>query len=82
MSDMDPQAGAEQLDEDVLPEDTIPDEFIEPEDWDRGAGAAEGQEFGHEEYSGGEDALAQDLQAPLPAEEAAMHIEPGIAVEE
>jgi hypothetical protein len=57
----DPQANAESLDEEELPEELIPDKFIEPEDWDAGAGADEGED-------GPED-------APLDAEDAAMHIE-------
>lgn len=71
----DPQANAEQLDEDELPEDLIPDKFIEPEDWDAGAGADEGEDDSYPD----EDHFAQEKEAPLNAEDAAMHVERGIA---
>jgi hypothetical protein len=61
----DPQDYAESLDDEELPEELIPDKFIEPEDWDGGAGADE-DEDGPEE-------------APLDAEDAAMHVERGIS---
>jgi hypothetical protein len=61
----DPQDYAESLDDDELPEELISDKFIEPEDWDAGAGADEAED-GPEEQ-------------PLDAEDAAMHVERGIA---
>lgn len=77
MSDIDPQAGAEQLDEDELPEDTIPEEFIEPEAWDAGAGADERSE--HQDSYSDEDDIGQERESSLNAEDAAMHVEQGIA---
>ena len=71
----DPQAGAESIDEEELPDDVAPDKFIEPEDWDAGAGAAEG-ETDSGDY---EDDIGQERESPLNAEDAAMHIEPGIS---
>jgi hypothetical protein len=78
MSDLDPQDAAEQLDEEGLPGDVIPEEFIEPEEWDRGAGAADAED----ETSGSdENDIAQERESDVPAEVAALHIEPGNAVE-
>jgi hypothetical protein len=57
----DPQSRAESLDDDELPDELIPDKFIEPEAWDAGAGADE-DEDGPEEV-------------PLNAEDAALHEE-------
>lgn len=75
----DPQARAEQLDEDELPADIAPDTFIEPEDWDRGAGADESAD--HQDSYPDEDTIGQERSADIPAEEAAMHVERGIAVD-
>lgn len=73
MSDIDPQAGAEQLDEDELPEDLIPDEFIDPADWDAGAGASESEQTDED------DDVGQEHESAINAEDAAMHVEQGIA---
>ncbi|MEY2471919.1 MAG: hypothetical protein QOK28_1248 [Actinomycetota bacterium] len=73
----DPQANAEALDEDELPEDLIPEKFIEPEEWDAGAGADEADE--HQDSLSDEDDIGQERESSLPAEEAAMHVERGIS---
>ena len=73
MSDLDPQDVAETLDEEDC-RDLIPEQFIEPEDWDRGAGAADAED----ETSGSdENDIAQEREDELPAEQAAMHVERG-----
>ena len=74
----DPQGGAESVDEEELPADLIPEKFIEPEDWDAGAGADEGAD---EDGLADEDEIAQEREGETPAEEAALHIERGNAVE-
>lgn len=74
---MSDQERAEQLDEDELPTDLAPENFIEPEDWDAGAGADETQT--DSDYH--ESQLGQEREAPIPAEEAAMHVEQGNATE-
>ncbi|HVV37351.1 MAG TPA: hypothetical protein VHC63_12155 [Acidimicrobiales bacterium] len=73
----DPQANAEQLDEDELPEDIIPDKFIDPADWDAGAGADEEPE--HMDSLSDEDDIGQERESSLNAEDAAMHVERGIS---
>jgi hypothetical protein len=73
----DPQNKSEALDDEELPEDLIPDTFIEPEEWDAGAGADEDPE--HQDSLSDEDAIGQEREAPLNAEDAAMHVERGIA---
>jgi hypothetical protein len=73
----DPQANAESLDEEELPEELIPDKFIEPEEWDAGAGADEADE--HQDSLSDEDEIGQERESSLPAEEAAMHVERGIS---
>jgi hypothetical protein len=72
----DPQDRAEALDEEVLPENVAPDKFISPEEWDAGAGADEGAD---EDGLADEDEIGQEREAPLNAENAALHIERGIA---
>ncbi|HVT78092.1 MAG TPA: hypothetical protein VHD87_13740 [Acidimicrobiales bacterium] len=73
----DPQANAEQLDEDELPEDLIPDKFIEPEEWDAGAGADTAAD--HQDSLSDEDDIGQERESSLNAEDAAMHVERGIS---
>lgn len=70
----DPQSGAESVDEEELPADLIPEKFIEPEDWDAGAGADESSD---EDGLADEDEIGQERESALPAEEAALHIERG-----
>jgi len=72
----DPQDRAEQLDEEELPKDVVPDKFIEPEDWDAGAGADEGAD---EDGLADEDEICQEREGSLNAEDAALHVERGIA---
>ena len=73
----DPQSRAEQLDEEELPADIAPDKFIDPEAWDRGAGADEAAD--HQDSYPDQDSIGQERSADVPAEEAAMHVEHGIA---
>lgn len=73
----DPQARAESLDDDELPADIIPDKFIEPEEWDAGAGADEDAD--HQDSLPDEDAIGQEREGTLNAEDAAMHVERGNA---
>ena len=73
----DPQSRAESLDDDELPADIIPDTFIEPEEWDAGAGADEADD--HHDSLPDEDDIAQEREGALNAEDAALHVERGIA---
>lgn len=68
----DPQARAESLDDEELPADLIPDKFIEPEDWDAGAGADE-----TDDDIVDPDETGDDREAAIAAEDAAMHVERG-----
>ncbi|MEY2398246.1 MAG: hypothetical protein QOJ00_1420 [Actinomycetota bacterium] len=78
----DPQGGAESLDEDELPGDLIPENFIEPEDWDAGAGAAPDAAIENESgIDADESEIGQEREGELAPEEAAMHVERGTAVE-
>ena len=70
----DAQARAEQLDEEELPADLIPEKFIEPEDWDQGAGADEADDDSVDPQD-----IGLEHESPVAAEEAAMHIEPGVS---
>jgi hypothetical protein len=82
MSDSDPQDVAESLDDDELPADLIPEQFIEPEDWDAGAGAA-GRDTVESESGIDEDEseIGQEREGELSAEQAAMHVERGNSAE-
>ena len=73
----DPQDYAEALDDDELPADLIPDKFIEPDEWDAGAGADEADE--HQDSLSDEDDIGQERESSLNAEDAAMHVERGIS---
>jgi hypothetical protein len=70
----DPQSRAEQLDEEELPSDLIPEKFIEAEDWDQGAGADEADDDVVDPEDSG-----LEHESPIAAEDAAMHIERGIS---
>jgi hypothetical protein len=72
----DPQANAEALDDEELPEDLIPEQFIEADAWNAGAGSDEQAE--HQDSLPDEDLIGQEREGALSAEEAAIHVEQGI----
>jgi hypothetical protein len=74
----DPQDVAESLDDEELPEELIPDKFIEPEDWDGGAGADEDADDGPGDA---ENDIGQEREGAEAAEEAAMHVDAPPSVE-
>jgi hypothetical protein len=73
----DPQANAESLDDEELPEDLIPENFIDPDEWDAGAGSDEAPD--HQDSLPDEDQIGQERESSLNAEDAAMHVERGIS---